>query len=46
MAGRGGSSGGKSGGSGGGSKKGNPADVIELTSSIFNKEVSFISRHQ
>jgi len=32
----------KSGGNksgGGGSKKGNPADVIELTSSIFNKEV-------
>ena len=39
LAGKGGS-GGSSGGSGG-SKKGNPADVIELTSSVFNKEVSF-----
>jgi len=39
LAGRGGSSGGGSGGGSGGSKKGNPADVIELTSSIFDKEV-------
>ena len=41
LAGRGGSSGG--GGGGGGSKKGNPADVVELTSSIFDKEVSNIA---
>ena len=43
LAGKGGSSGGKSGGnkSGGGNKKGNPADVVELTSSIFDKEVSY-----
>ena len=42
LAGKGGS-GGSSGGSGG-RKKGNPADVIELTSSIFNKEVSCKSK--